>query len=150
MDTLKKNLKSTSKLILFLLGLTVIRLVLDAAFGGLAVDKVPEGFTAEIYQVVLLISLVLSFLLCLPDLYMGIKGLKIAEKPDDSCAHIVWAKILFVITVIAVVSSLISLFNATDITMEILEFVNVVLSAIAYFIYIKAATDLRNAVVAKE
>jgi hypothetical protein len=65
-----------------------------------------EGMTKEMANVVVIISFVLSLVALLPQIYVGVKGIKIANGAPSGKAHIVWAIILAVFAAIAVISAI--------------------------------------------
>lgn len=147
MEKNRKNLKDYSYLILFLTGLTALRMIFNLIFNGLGIEAIPAdmNLSKEILQVIAIIGHCVGFAFLLPSIYVGVKGLKIAKNPDDSKAHIIWAKILLVFAVIATISAVSTLFSTKDVMMGIVTVIDAVLDIIAYFFFIKYATDVKKA-----
>lgn len=142
MEKAKKYLSGLSILLLVFAGLSLVRLIVEIALGGLVINEVPEGLTKEIMQIAVIVTLILSVLFMLPQIYCGIKGLKESNNPTSSRAHIVWAKIIFVLSVIALITPISALIQGTDILNNVLLLVDVLLNIIVYFLFIKYANKV--------
>lgn len=145
MEKLKKSLKISSLCILLV---TVSRLafaLMSYFKGNLEVtdDMIPEGFTREMATASVMIVWVIGLIALLPSFYLGFKGLKIAKNPDNSKAHIIWAMIMLIFSVISVLSSVGQLSSVKDLTMSILDLSEVVLCAMLYFLYYLEAKKIR-------
>jgi hypothetical protein len=108
MEKNKKELKTLSYAILFLVALSLIRLIVDICVNGLPKVNV-EGVSAEVANVMTIVAVVLSFVLLLPQVYVGVKGVKIANGGKGDKWHIVIAVILGICALTAVVSNCISM-----------------------------------------
>jgi hypothetical protein len=108
MEKNKKELKTLSYAILFLVTLSLIRLIVDICVNGLPKVNV-EGVSAEVANVMTIVAVVLSFVLLLPQVYVGVKGVKIANGGKGDKWHIVIAVILGICALTAVVSNCISM-----------------------------------------
>jgi hypothetical protein len=108
MEKNKKELKTLSYAILFLVALSLIRLIVDICVNGLPKVNV-EGVSAEVANVMTIVAVVLSFVLLLPQVYVGVKGVKIANGGKADKWHIVIAVILGICALTAVVSNCISM-----------------------------------------
>ena len=71
-----------------------------------------------------------------------VTGLLIAKNPNASCGHIVWAIILFVFSVLSLVSPIVGMFQQGIVYQPIKELFGVLLEVLIYFDYIK--TDFAN------
>lgn len=113
MEKTRKSLKNISIVVLALAGLSFINILFELFFGELGTELnnavIPEGAPDNILFITRMFILGLSFLLLLPQAYVGIKGLVIARKPNSSVGHIVWGIILIVFTALSLVSPLLSL-----------------------------------------
>ena len=91
------------------------------------------------------VFVILAFIV-LADVIIGIKALKVSKNPTADKGHIVAAKVFFVLSVIAAVAALISIFGATkdSIVDCILNLSSSTLGACIYVIFIKAATAVRK------
>lgn len=145
METARKKLKLTSIVLLILSALSLVRIIVNAVITGLKVEDVPQGTTESIVQTIMIIAVVFSVLLLIPQVYIGIKGLKVANKPDSSKGYITVAKVFLVLSVIAVITSVASIANSTDKTSGFLELIDVGLDVAVYFMFIKYATKVYKA-----
>ena len=142
MEKAKRNLKEISIVLLILVGLSLVRMIVEVALGGLMVQELPEGVTEELMQAALIIVFVIGLLILLPQIYVGIKGIKESKKPTSSRAHIVWAKIIFVLSIIALISPISSLIQGADIVDNVLTLVDILLDVVLYFLFIKYANKV--------
>jgi hypothetical protein len=141
MEKNKKELKLLSIAILVLAALVVVKSILNVCINGIKVEPV-EGLSAEVVQVIAIIAFVLSFVVLLPQIYVGIKGIQIANGAKSGKAHIVWAVILAVFAVIALISSFGGLakfsFNA------VLNVITPAIDVLLYVCYIIYARKVAN------
>ena len=145
MTNAKKNLKLMSIVILALAAFTLIRLgvsVFAIDFGG---ADLPQGATSGAVLAAQIGVLVFSFLLLLPQIYVGVKGMKIAEKPDRSKTHIVWATVLAVLSVIALISPVMNLIQVGNLAGNFVELFDLVTDAAVYIAYIAYAKQVLKA-----
>ena len=110
MANARKNLKTSSIIVLLLAGLSLLNILFELFFGALDESlknvSLPEGSPENILMIAKAVILVVSILLLLPHLYIGFKGLKMAKKPDNSHAHVVWGVILLVFTAIGLITQI--------------------------------------------
>ena len=101
------------------------------------------GFAVKIVTGV--VFAILAFIV-LADVIIGIKALKVSKNPTADKGHIVAAKVFFVLSVIAAVAALISIFGATKDSIDdcILNLSSSTLDACVYVIFIQAATAVRK------
>jgi hypothetical protein len=88
---------------------------------------------------------VVGFILLLPQTYVGIKGMKISNKPGSSKAHIVWAVILAALSVIGIFSPVSELIRGVDVSGNVLAVVDMALDVIIYIEYINYANKVMKA-----
>ena len=116
MEQKRKNLKLVSFVVLALGALSLLNTIFELFFGTLDEafknTPIPEGITVDIILISKIFVLVLAVLLFLPQLYIGIKGMKIAKNPDTSKGHIVWGIILLVLSGFSLLSSGLALFQS--------------------------------------
>ena len=105
----------------------------------------PEGTDPNILLAAKISILVITLLMLLPSVYVGVKGLRIAKNPSPAKAHIVWAKIIFVFTVLALITPIVSIVKQGDIGANIASVSSILLEIIIYFDYIKYAQAVRRA-----
>ena len=145
MEQARKHLKTSSFLVLLLTAITFIEMLIELIFGGFKNAPIPEGAPENIIMITTIIICVFAVIFMLPQIYVGIKGLRIAKKPDSSTRHIFWAKVIFVIAIINIISCIFSLIKGDNSRDQISMLFSFVLEATVYFDYIKQAR-----IVAKE
>ena len=96
MEQSRKNLKLSSIIVLILSVFYAIQLVCELMFGEINNATIPEGAPDNILLITKIVLASIAGLLLIPNIYIGVKGLKVAKNPDSSKAHIVWAIILLV------------------------------------------------------
>ena len=147
MEQTKKNLKTTSIIVLLLAGLSLINIVFELFFGKLNEEMknapLPEGSPENIIQIAQIFILVISLLVILPQVYIGIKGIRMAKKPNSSKAHIIWAIILLVITVLGMVSPLLAALQGNDVFANGSEFLSIAVDVMILYEYVKFARAVR-------
>ena len=94
MEQTRKYLKLSSIAVLALAGFSMLQVVSELFFGELSNAIIPEGAPDNILLITRIVLFSFALLLTLPNIYIGIKGLRIAKKPNSSKGHIVWAIIL--------------------------------------------------------
>ena len=146
METSRKNLKSMSLLVLVLAALALARNIMAVVSTGFKVDNIPEGMTEAFVKATMIGAFIGSIILLIPQIYVGIKGLKIANNPEiSSKGCIIVAKVLLVLAIIATVFSVADLAKAADKIDAILALVNVVLDIFVYIFFIKYAKQVSKA-----
>ena len=140
----KKHLKWSSIAILALTGFTLLQLVFEMIFGELNNAELPEGSPANILLITKIFVLCVSALLMIPSIYVGIKGLKVAKNPDASRAHIIWAIILFALSVVSLVEPLLGVIGKENTRENIDSLLSILVSVSVYFDYIKEARAVRK------
>lgn len=142
MEQTRKQLKISSIVVLVFAALSLIKVLGELAWGGFdAVDGIEGGIVLATKIIILVITL----LLLLPQLYIGIKGLKIAKNPDSSKAHIVLAIILLVLSALGLISPIFSLFNQGVVYDCIRDIASILIEVVIFFEYIKYAEAVRKA-----
>ena len=139
MEQNRKHLRISSFLVLFMAALTLLRLLAELAWGEINYAIIPDGAPENVISIAKTFLLVTSLLFLLPEVYVGIKGLRIAKKPNLSKGHIVWAIIIFALTVINIVSPLIGVVSGDNQKENLSTVLSLVVSASIYFDYIKYA-----------
>ena len=155
MEESKKNLKVTSYVIIVLAIVNVILLGIGFATGQLkneAEAKIQEtmqesGASAaeieESHDIILNATLYGTIggiaLGVLLDVYLGIKGLHQSEGKIKGKGNIVWAKIIFVLSIISIAMSIIPL---TKGQVSVSSFISSLAGAIIIFYYLKYAKEV--------
>ena len=140
----KKHLKWSSIAILALTGFTLLQLVFEMIFGELNNAELPEGSPANILLITKIFVLCVSALLMIPSIYVGIKGLKVAKNPDASRAHIIWAVILFALSVVSLVEPLLGVIGQENTRENVDSLLSILVSVSVYFDFIKEARAVRK------
>ena len=130
-------------------GLSLLNTVFELFFGELdAAFKsvpLPEGVTESIVLIAQIVILVIAVLVLLPQLYIGIKGLKMAKKPDSSKGHIIWGIILLVITAIGLIAPLRALIQGDGRAFaNVSEFLSIAVDVMILFEYVRLARAVRK------
>ena len=143
MEQSRKHLKTWSIVVLIFTGLSLLDLVTELLFGDLNSVTIPEGSPENILLITKIILLAVSLLFLLPQLYIGIKGLKMAKNPDTSRGHIVWGTILLVISVIGLIAPVIAIIKQENIFENISQFASILIEALVFYDYVKYAKAVR-------
>ena len=151
MQKTRKNLKSTSIVVLALAGLSFISLVFEIFFGDLKemlkTAPIPEGAPANIVLITQIIVLAVAILLLLPNIYIGVKGIKLAKNPDKSKAHIIWGIFVTVCTVLSLGAPITALLQSTGSTFgNIAEICSIAVDIMILFEYVILSINLRKQV----
>ena len=139
MEQARKNLKLYSIVVLIYTAASAVQLSLGLWFDNFGGAPVPEGSTGNVLLITKIVVSVVSALVFLPEIYIGIKGLMIAEKPDSSTRHIFWAKVLFVIAVLAILFSVINLIRQDNAGDAVGNILSLAVELFIYYDYIKYA-----------
>jgi uncharacterized membrane protein len=145
MEKNKKNLKVLSILILALAVYSLIRIVLSVFWIDLNPEDLTDGASATHLLIGQIFVCVVSVILLIPQIFVGIKGIKVSNNPDSSKAHIVWAVILTVLSVIGILSPASELIKGVAVLDNLLAVADMALDAIIYIEYINYAKKLVKA-----
>ena len=140
MEKNKKDLKIYSILILVFVAISLVKIIVSACVNGLPqLAEIPEGMTKETVQIVSIVAFVISFIVLIPQIYVGIKGVKIGTGATaNGKAHMIWAIILAVLACVSTISAIIELtkvfdfsyvLNALDAAVDALLFISYYLLA---------------------
>ena len=139
MENSRKYLRLYSIFILIFAAYTLITLAVEVLFASFDNVEIPEGAPENVVLIAQIVILSISFILLLPQLYVGLKGLKMAKYPNSSRGHIIWAMILLVFAVLGSISPIKNLISGTN-ARENFETVTTCLVEISiYFEYIRNA-----------
>ena len=144
MEQSRKNLKLSAIAVLVWAGATLIGLISELLYGEINSAAIPEGAPDNILLITKIFLVSISLLLLLPQVYIGIKGLRIAKNPNSSKGHIVWAVILLVFAVLGIIDPIVNLAKSGDTFNDIRSLSGVVLEIAIYFEYIKYAREVRK------
>lgn len=137
MENAKKQLKTYSIVVLLLAALSLVRSLVNiftTDYSSINVDG-----AEEVLNVALVIAAVISFVVLLPQIFVGYRGLKVSSNPDSKGGYIVWAWILLIIAVIGVISGICSIASSKDMLDTILGIVDAGLDVVIFFFVIKYA-----------
>ncbi|MBO5883333.1 MAG: hypothetical protein J6Q78_02880 [Clostridia bacterium] len=151
MEQSRKNLKNSSIIVLALAGLSLLNILFELFFGELSGElnnaTVPEGAPGNVVLIAQIFILVVSVLMLLPQAYIGIKGLKIAKKPNSSIGHIVWGIILVVFTAAGLISPLVSFLQGNGEAFgNVSEFLSIAVDVAVLAGYVKFAMNVRKGI----
>ena len=107
---------------------------------------IPEGAPDNILLITRLVLFSFALLLMLPGIYIGIKGLRMAKKPNSSGGHIVWGIILLVLASLSLVSPVVDIINNGFKYDYISEFLRIAVEVTVFFEYIKYAIAVRKTI----
>ena len=138
MSISRNHLKEASFLVLLFTAFSFIRMIIQLFFGFEA-DPTQLGVSHEIIVATMIVMFVVGLILLLPQLYVGVKGMKIAKNPTSSKGHIVWAVILLVFSAFGIISTVTSIAEQINVVDNVITLVDHALDVIVYCMYIKYA-----------
>ena len=138
MENSKRNLKFISEIILICLAFSFIRTILEVLLVKVDIENIPTQFLI----IAKIMLCVIYALLYAPQVYIGVKGIKVANAPDASKAHIVWAVIFLIFAVLSIISSVSGLIKAEDVTGNIFVLIDATIDFVLYILYVKFAKQV--------
>ena len=145
MEQTRKHLKFSSLAILALAGLSLINIVSELLVGELNYAEMPAGSPDSIQLIAKIILMVVSLVCILPQVYIGIKGLKVAKNPDSSKAHIVWGMILLAFAIMGLVSPLAAIIKQDDVKGNASALLSILIEVAFFYDYVKYARAVAKA-----
>lgn len=146
MNKARENLKIYSIIILATTAITLIRFVVGIATGGLALGNTGDAVVDATVRTAVIVTLVVGLILLIPQIYVGLKGLKIAKDPSVAGkAHIVWAVILTILCGISTISAISTLLNSTNLANDIIVLLDNLIDVVIYIGFIKCAKQVAKA-----
>ena len=146
MEQTRKNLKLSSIAVLALAVFSLIEIASELFFGDLGQAMIPEGAPENILLITQIILFSFALVLTLPSVYMGIKGLRMAKKPNLSKGHIVWAIILLALTFLGLINHVVGFIQNGFNFENISAFLSVAVEAFVFAEYIRFAIAVRKSV----
>ena len=143
MEQSRKNLKFMSIAMIILALLSLGRVALELIFTDFNVESVPDA-TAVTEFIAVIVLAVVGFILMLPQLFIGLKGMRVANNPDSSKGHITWATILLVISIIALVAYGIQAIKTGEYKENVSAILNMLLDVVLYSTFIKYAKEVKG------
>ena len=138
MSNSRNHLKEASFLVLLFTAFSFIRMIIQV-FVGFEADPTQVGVSHEIIVATMIVVFVVGLILLLPQLYVGVKGMKIAKNPTSAKGHIVWAVILLVFSAFGIISTVTSIAEQVNVVDNVITLVDHALDVIVYCMYIKYA-----------
>ena len=138
MSISRNHLKEASFLVLLFTAFSFIRMIIQV-FVGFEADPTQVGVSHEIIVVTMIVMFVVGLILLLPQLYVGVKGMKIAKNPTSSKGHIVWAVILLIFSAFGIIATVSSIAEQVNVVDNVITLVDHALDVIVYCMYIKYA-----------
>ena len=130
----RKQLKSAAYLVLFLAALSFVRMIVNVFKTDFKSAGVQAGVSEEIASIAMIVTCVIGFALLLPQIYVGVKGVKVANNAGDSKAHIVWAIILGIFAVMGLASPIKAMLSG-DLLLNLLDVISRAIDVLAYTLY---------------
>ena len=146
MEQTRKNLKLSSIAVLALAFFTLLQLVSELLYGELNNAVIPEGAPENILPITKIVLFSVALLLTLPNIYIGIKGLRIAKKPNSSKGHIVWAIILLAFAALFLIEQGVGFIHDGFNFENISAFCSIVVEVAVFVEYIRLAIAVRKTV----
>ena len=144
MEQSRKYLKLSSIAVLALAFFSMLQLVSELLFGDINQATIPEGAPDNILLITRIILFAVAFLLMLPNIYIGIKGMRIAKKPNASKAHIVWAIILLAFACLNIIEPVVTCVSDGMKSENISAVLSIAVEITVFFEYIKYAMAVRK------
>ena len=149
MGSTRKNLRTSSVIVLALAFLSLINILFELFFGELSEElknAVLSGATADnLVLITQIFVLVVSALMLLPEFYIGFKGLKMAKYPDSSVGHIIWGIILIIFTAYGLLSTFLDFIKGNgQALVSISEMLSVAVDLVVLIEYVKFARAVRK------
>ena len=135
----RTQLKIASIIVLIFAALSLINIVAGLVFGELPEAEIPEGSPDNLLLITQIFVMVIAVLMLIPQVYVGVKGIKVANKPSSSKAHIVWAIILLAFAVSALVTPIAAIIALEDIASNIFSIISIVAEVIIFLLYTRSA-----------
>lgn len=146
MEQTRKYLKLSSIAVLALAFFSLLQIVSELLYGELNNAVIPEGAPENILPITKIVLFSVALLLTLPSIYIGIKGLRIAKKPNSSKAHIVWAIILLVFASLSLIEQGVGFIHDGFNFENISAFCSIVVEVTVFVEYIRLAIAVRKTV----
>lgn len=149
MEETRKKLKNFAVIALALAVLSLINVLFELFFGELnsALNNaiVPDGAPGNIVLIAKVFVLVVSLFIILPQIYIGVKGIRIAKDPDSSISHIVWGIILVIFTASSLISPFLSIIRGdANVLANASQLLSVGVDVFVLVEYVKYAIAVRS------
>lgn len=131
-----KYLKITSFALLIYTIFSAFEIAIALYFGEFNDVTIPDGSPDNILAITKTFILVVSALLLLPQVYLGIKGLRVAANPNSSKGHIVLAIVIFVFVLMSVVTTIQGIASGEETDSNVSALLSLMVEVAIYFEYI--------------
>ena len=145
MEQKRKNLKVVSAIVLVFTGLTFLRTAVGYLFTDQGIAILPDGSSVILQLIVRLIMVAVTLVFVLPQIYVGVKGLRIAKNPAPAKAHVVWAWILLVIAILGLIEPVTAVLQPGGLAGNVVALIIGLISIVIYFAYIRCARAVAKA-----
>ena len=125
---------------------SLLQIVSKLLYGELNNAVIPEGAPENILPITKIVLFSVALLLTLPNIYIGIKGLRIAKKPNSSKGHIVWAIILLVFASLSLIEQGVGFIHDGFNFENISAFCSIAVEVAVFVEYIRLAIAVRKTV----
>ena len=139
MEQSRKQFKIASLVVLIFTAFTLVNLIAEIFYGDLSNAALPEGAPSNATAITQIFLLVFSFVMLLPQVYIGWKGLRVAKNPDDSKGHIIWAAILLGFAALGLIESVITMIQQGGTYENFSGLFGGLLEAVIFYEYIQYA-----------
>lgn len=136
----RTQLKIASIIVLIFTALSLFNIVAGLVFGELPEAEMPEGAPENLLLITQIFVLVITAIMLIPQVYVGVKGIKVANKPNSSKAHIIWAIILLAFAVGALATPISAIVTMEDVVSNVFSIISIAVEIVVFLIYIKSAT----------
>ena len=144
MEKARRGIKEMSSLILIFAVLSFIDAIVNVFLQDINLPLLPEGTTPGLILAAKITICVMGLIILVPQVYIGVKGFKVSENPDSSKAHIVWAIILAVLSIIGIISSVSNIIKNANLIDNLLVLADAIIEAIAYILFALYAKQINK------
>ena len=144
MEQAKKNLKIWSILVLVWAACGLVKSVVTLILAKFDPATAPTDMTEGLFNILKIVTFVITVALVLPRIYVGITGLKAANAPVNGKAHITWAYILVGLMAIAMISPISDLIKGQEILDNVVALATTLLEISIYLQYVNFAKLVKN------
>lgn len=136
----RTQLKIASIIVLIFTALSLFNIVAGLVFSELPKAEMPDDAPENLLLITQIFVLVITAIMLIPQVYVGVKGIKVANKPTSSKAHIIWAIILLAFAVGALATPISAIVTMEDVVSNVFSIISIAAEIVVFLIYIKSAT----------
>ena len=144
MEKIRKSFKISSWVVLIFALLSLLRIIVAVALGEHNYAEIHADSPENILMITNVFLLVFSGLCLLPEIYVGIQGLRVAKNLKSSKGHIIWAVILLSFSALSLMGTLIAMVKEGGFSAHGSTLFSTLLELIVYFEYIQYAVAFRK------